>query len=180
MAVPRRQIAGLGALALLASAPAPAAARTSTARSTAAPHALLTSKELWATIDVCNAKDQPNTVGIRGSMPGDGQSRDKLYMSFRLQYFNRTTAQWVDLSNGANTGYFAVGAGAAASRQDGSSFVIAPVPGKPAFTLRGVVDYQWRRGRTVLATGTRPTTAHRQSVSGSDPPGYSAATCLIG
>ncbi len=38
-------------------------------------HSLLHSRELWATVDVCNPKDQPNTVGIRGSMPGDGMPK---------------------------------------------------------------------------------------------------------
>ena len=28
-----------------------------------------------------------------------------------------------------------------------------PVPGKPAFMLRGVVSFQWRRGATVVAIG---------------------------
>ena len=180
MVTAKRLIVGLIALTALAAPPALAAAAQSTgARARPSSHALLTSKELWATIDVCNPKDQPNTVGVRGSMPGDGQSRDRLYMSFRLQYFEHRSSQWLDLTS-ASTGYFAVGAGGAPSRQDGSSFVIAPVAGQPASVLRGVVDFQWRHGKTVLTSGTRPTTAHRQSVSGADPVGYSAATCQIG
>jgi len=68
--------------ALVSSTPAKAHARSARER------ALLDSHELWATIDVCNPADQRNTVGIRGSMPGDGQSHDRMYMSFRLQYMN--------------------------------------------------------------------------------------------
>jgi hypothetical protein len=171
-------------LALLAALlPAQALARPALpprARAAASAHALLTSKNLWATIDVCSARDQPDTLGIRGSMPGDGQPRDKMYMSFRLQYLERRTMRWTDLAaSGTSTGFLAVGA-AGSTRQDGSSFVLLPVAGKPAFTLRGIVDFQWRRGKTVLLSAARPTTAGHESLAGADPAGYSAATCLIG
>jgi hypothetical protein len=142
---------------------------------------LLTSRELWATIDVCDPHNQPDTVGIRGSMPGDGHARDRLYMSFGLQYQTPGSTTWVDLAtSGASTDFLAVGPAKTAGRQDGTSFVIKPVAGKPPFTLRGVVDFQWRRGSRVLERASRPTTVAHQSLAGADPKGYSAATCLMG
>jgi hypothetical protein len=141
-------------------------------------NALLRSRLLWSTIDVCNAPDQPNTVGIRGSMPGDHQAHDKMYMRFRLQYVDAATKTWADLSK-ASAGYAAVGSGATA-RQAGRSFQLNPVAGQPAFTLRGVVNFQWRHGATVLAEASRATSAGRDSLAGSDPAGFSAASCLIG
>jgi hypothetical protein len=144
---------------------------------TAAERALLDSPQLWATIDVCSPTDQPNTVGVRGSMPGDDHSKDQMYMSFRLQYMNATTKQWVDLSKTAPA-YVAVGA-AKAARQGGSSFELKPVSGTPGFTMRGVVSFQWRRGSTVEYTVSRPTTAGHQSLTGADPAGFTAATCKI-
>ena len=57
-------------------------------------------------------------------------SHDKMYMSFRLQYMN-ASKQWVNLSSGASSSFVAVGTGAAA-RQDGASFELKPVAGKPA------------------------------------------------
>jgi hypothetical protein len=140
--------------------------------------ALLHSHELWATIDVCNPANQPNTVGIRGSMPGDGHAHDKMYMSFRLQYLN-TSKQWVNLASGASSSFVVVGSGASA-RQGGTSFELKPVAGKPAVTLRGVVDFQWRRGKTVEVSGAEQTTAGHKSLAGADPANYSAATCVIG
>ena len=182
MTTSRRAIIGLAALAcLLAAAPASAlrgSSSSSRGRISASAHALLTSKELWATIDVCNAADQPNMLGIRGSMPGDGKAGDRMYMSFRLQYLDKTTMHWVDLASASPT-FVAVGGGGSA-RQGGRSFVIAPVAGKPAFSLRGVVSFQWRRGRRVLLSAARPTTAGRQALAGADPAGFSAASCLIG
>jgi hypothetical protein len=141
--------------------------------------ALFRSRLLWSTIDVCNPTDQPDTVGVRGSMPGDHHAHDTMYMRFRLQYLNTSTKVWADLTDGAPATFASVGS-AADPRQAGRSFQLSLVAGQPAFTLRGVVSFQWRRGKTVLAQISRPTSAGRNSLAGSDPPGFSAASCLIG
>ncbi len=138
---------------------------------------LLASRRLWATIDVCNPKDQPDTVGVRGSMPGDGQARDHMYMSFRLQ-MQEPRGRWSYVS-GSTPSFIAVGTGASA-RQGGSSFVIKPVAGKPPIVLRGIVVFQWRRGATVLEQTARTTQAGHESYAGADPAGFSAATCSLG
>lgn len=144
----------------------------------AAAHSLLHSRDLWATVDVCNPKDQPNTIGIRGSMPGDGHPKDVMYMRFRVQYQDATTKKWLNLSQGADSGFTKVGA-AQLARQTGRSFQFAPTSSKSAFTLRGYVVFQWRRGATVLQTAAIPTTAGHKSLAGADPRGYSAATCTL-
>jgi hypothetical protein len=162
---------------LLAAAPASFGA-SARARAAVNTHALLTSKDLWATIDVCNASDQPNVLGVRGSMPGDSRAHDKMYMSFRLQYLDRTTMRWINLAS-AVPAFVAVGSGGSA-RQGGRSFQLVPVSGRPAFNLRGVVDFQWRRGSTVLVSTSRPTTVGHQALAGADPAGFTAADCLFG
>ncbi len=173
----------LFAATLLAAALAPAHALAISASSpgtkpTAAERALLHSHELWATIDVCHTPKQPDTVGIRGSMPGDKQPRERMYMAFRLQYLN-AEKQWVNLAGSASAAYVAVGTGAS-SRQGGTSFELKPVPGKPAVTMRGVVDFEWRSGKTVLLLTAQPTSAGHMSLAGAEPANYSAATCVIG
>ena len=140
--------------------------------------ALLRSRDLWATIDVCNPPDQRDYVGIRGSMPGVKQAQDKMYMAFRLQYMDAATKHWVDLSSAKPPVYVYVGPGSSV-RQGGRSFQLVPRTGKPAATLRGVVSFQWRRGKTILQSVSRPTTAGHTSLAGADPAGYSAASCLI-
>jgi hypothetical protein len=142
-------------------------------------HALRTSGELWATIDVCNPADQPNTLGIRGSMPGDGRAKDRMFMSFRIQYLDTAKKRWVNLAIDAHAPFVAVGS-ARAARQDGTSFQITPVAGRPAFMMRGVVQFQWRRAGSVLLVVSRATSAGRRPLAGADPPGFSAASCLIG
>ncbi len=179
MVSPRFLLAGLTLAAVLAPAPA-------SALSTAVPkkvgtksgRALLASRELWATIDICNAPGKANTVGIRGSMPGDGTAGDRMYMSFRLQYMN-ANKRWVDLASSATPSFVAVGGGGSA-RQGGSSFELKPMTGKPAVTLRGVVAFQWRHGKTILMSTSQPTSAGHKAVVGADPANFSAATCDIG
>jgi hypothetical protein len=179
-----KPIASLAVFAVLGAAPALAASTTPAApsaragKTTAAEHALSRSPQLWATIDVCNPSDQPNTLGVRGSMPGDNHLKDQMYMRFRLQYLDSSSKHWVDLANGADSGFVAVGA-AKSARQTGRSFQLVPVAGKPAVSLRGVVSFQWRRGSAVVYTISRPTTAGHKSLAGADPANFSAAGCLI-
>jgi hypothetical protein len=140
---------------------------------------LYRSPQLWATVDVCNAPDQPDTIGIRGSMPSDGHAHDAMYMRFRVQYLDATTHKWVELPKGADSGYVPVGT-ADGARQAGRSFQLVPSTGRPAVTLRGAVSFQWRRGVHVVYAISRPTTAGHRSLAGADPAGFSAAGCTIG
>lgn len=143
-----------------------------------ASHSPLSSRELWATVDVCNPHDQPYTVGIRGSMPGDGNSHDELYMRFRVQYLEATSKRWTYIPRGADSGLLKLGA-ADVARQAGRSFQFARVSGRPAFTLRGVVTFQWKRGATTVLSTYRLTSAGHKSVAGADPKNYSAAVCAL-
>jgi hypothetical protein len=165
---------------LLSAAALGASASSSAAKTPAGSRTLRQSRLLWATIDICNPFDKPDTIGIRGSMPGNGQSGETMYMRFRLQYLDSATKRFVDeLGKGATSGFVVVGP-AKSALQSGRSFQLVPVAGRPAFTLRGVVTFQWRRGAAVVESISRPTTAGHQSRTGADPPGFSAATCSIG
>jgi hypothetical protein len=139
-------------------------------------HALERSRALWATVDVCNPKDQPNTIGIRGSMPGDRHAHDTMYMRFRVQYQDPSTHRWAYVARGADSGFLKVGP-AQTARQAGRSFQFAA--GGQTFTLRGYVIFQWRRGKTVLGTIERTTLAGHHSLAGADPKNYSAASCRL-
>jgi hypothetical protein len=176
MARAKHVSAALAALAALLSGPALASAAFRPAKAHAA-GSVLQSRQLWATINVCSPTDQPDTLGVRGSMPNDGRPHDAMYMSFRLQYLNSTTKHWADLA-GTTPSFISVGSGGA--RQGGQSFQLKPVAGRHAVMLRGLVEFQWRRGKKVLQSTRRPTTAGHRSLAGADPPSYSAATCLIG
>ncbi len=140
-------------------------------------HALERSRALWATVDVCSPPYQPNTIGVRGSMPGDARAGDRLYMRFRVQYQDPRSKRWLFVARGADSGMIAVGA-ANTARQAGRSFQFARSQGS-SFTLRGYVSFQWRHGSSVLGSTSKATSAGHTSLAGADPKGYSAATCRL-
>ncbi len=142
------------------------------------PRELLRSRELWATIDVCNTAKQPDTIGVRGSMPGDGRNHDVMTMTFHLQYLNAVN-QWVELGSGQSSAPVIVGGGET-TRQGGWSFTIGPRTGKSLFTLRGIVDFKWMHGNHVLQSARKPTTVGHEVREGAEPKGYSTASCSVG
>jgi hypothetical protein len=173
----RHVLAAAAASAAIAPVAGAVASSSTTSRAVST-HSLVHSRVLWATVDVCNAPDQPDYVGIRGSMPGDGRARDRMFMSFRIQYLDTATRRWVNLQHGVDAEWVPVGNGASA-RQGGTSFQLMPVAGS-SFTLRGVVHFRWRRGKSVVASATRVTTGGHRGVADADPAGFSAASCRIG
>lgn len=137
-----------------------------------------TSPELWATVDICNASDQPDTVGIRGSMPAGPDPKAQMYMRFQIQYLVTATNTWTDLSGGGSS-WQKVGQ-ASSVRQAGQTFHFVPtLTGEGAFTVRGEVSFQWRKGGAAALTLTRTTTSGHKSLAGADPAGFSSASCAI-
>lgn len=141
------------------------------------PPALRDGRELWATIDVCSSKGGP-LIGIRGSMPSDGTSSETMYMLFKMQYLNTKTKQWADLAKGGESKPVKVGT-ASTTRQAGWTFQLAEPPDSSSFQLRGIVEFQWRKGSKVMLSAVRPTSAGHPSAAGAIPRGFSAATCTI-
>ncbi len=178
--IPARSAAGLAALALFAIGACAAAVPGASAASapTGGAHSILASRLLWATVDVCDPPDQKDTIGVRGSMPGDGAASETMFMRFRIQYRNAKSGQWLTISS-ADSGYVNVKSARYRVREAGTSFVFRPAPGQPAYRLRGLVLFQWRRGRTVVRSATRYTSAGHTSGAGADPKNYSATTCII-
>jgi hypothetical protein len=163
--------ATLGAIALLlAAAPACAAARQA--------DPILHDKRLWATINVCDTVGHPDSIGIRGSMPGDGDKTEVMFMRFGVQLFDAADARWHNLG-GADLGFVEVGS-ARKARQSGNTFTITPPrAGAAPYLLRGAVTFEWREAGQVVRHTRRSTTAVHPNTAGSDPVGFSSATCTI-
>jgi hypothetical protein len=151
-----------------------ATAASSLARPSFTP--LAKSPELWATVDICNAPHHPNTIGIRGSMPTDGHPHDAMYMRFQVQSLDATTKQWADLGKSADSGFVPIGS-AASTRQAGRTFEFKPTPS--AYTLRGQVEFEWRRDGHPVHLVSLPTTTGHKSLAGAEPKGFSMATCTL-
>jgi hypothetical protein len=137
---------------------------------------LAQSPELWTTVDLCNTPNHPHTIGIRGSMPTDGHPHDTMYMRFLVQSLDTTTHQWADLGKSADSGFVLLGT-AASTRQTGRTFEFKPTT--TAYTLRGLVEFQWRRAGRVVHLLSHPTTAGHVSLAGAEPKGFSTATCTL-
>jgi hypothetical protein len=135
-------------------------------------------KDLWATVNVCDTAKHPNEMGVRGRMPGDGH-HERMYMRFTAQYLNRKK-HWQKVDKGASSWMYA-GSALFRNRETGFNFKINPKGSE--FTLRGMVQFQWRKtreGRTVVVHRTHVYTEGGHKVRESDPKGFSAAKCRIG
>lgn len=160
MVVPLRLIL-LAAVILAVGAAAPSARADST-------------KDLWATVNVCDTGKRPDTIGIRASMPGAPRGA-RLAMRFRVQY--QDGAAWKDVK-GASSGWRFIGLGRGLPAESGWSFAFADPP-SPVM-LRGVVQLRWRRGGNVVRLTELDTEAGHRSKAGADPADYSAASCTLG
>jgi hypothetical protein len=133
----------------------------------------------WATVNVCDSDGHPDGFGIRASMPGTGDRRDSLHVRLHVQYL-RSDGRWRRLGRTADTGWLALGHGDVRARQAGRTFTFTPpAAGAPAYVLRGVATFEWRRGGEAVRRTRRVTEAGHRRTSGADPAGYSAATCAI-
>jgi len=133
--------------------------------------------DLWATVNACNPADNPGTVGVRVSMPGNGVAADKMFMRIQLQ-FQGPKGAW-RMIPASDSGWLPMGSAKQKRHQGGQTFSIQPTAGKPA-TLRALVNYEWRAPDGVIARHVkRLTTAGHVSSAGSDPVGFSQATCTF-
>lgn len=132
--------------------------------------------ELWATVNVCDTESEPDTIGIRGSMPGTGRRADRMYMRFVVQY-RASDGEWRRLSDGGVSDWERVGNGRWEARQSGFSFQVRPPEND--VRLRGVVRFEWRRRGRVIRREVRSTEAGHRSTAGADPRGYSRSVCVV-
>ena len=165
--------ATLGVIALLlAAVPATASARTD--------GSITHSKRLWATVNVCDTVGHPDSIGIRGSMPGSGDKAETMFMRFQVQYFTPSDRLWHNLGAEADSGFVEVGSARFRSRQYGVTFTITPPQtGKAPYVLRGAVTFEWREDSQVVRRARTRTSARHPNPAGADPAGYTAATCSI-
>ncbi|QEC46580.1 hypothetical protein FSW04_02620 [Baekduia soli] len=164
------------AVAALLGVAAPAAAGAATDPPTSA---LTHSRLLWATINVCDTAKHPDTIGIRASMPGSGRLGERMYMRFMVQYFKVSAGQWANGDATADSGFRSVGPAKYRRRESGWNFAITPPPAGQTYRLRGVVSFEWRKGKKVVRKARRVTSAGHRGTIGSDPAGASAAECVI-
>lgn len=170
-----RATASLAALLTLAALPAAAESSaggpTGAQIHTAVAHAER-SRNLWATVNVCDTPKHPSEIGIRGQMPALGFPA-RLYMRIEVQYLSLPDLHFRPVP-GASA-WIGLGVQSGGVHQGGVVFRISPHAG----LLRGSVRLQWKLGRKVIGQVTRATVHGHPSADFGDPPHHSLGTCLI-
>ena len=135
------------------------------------------SPDLWATVNVCDTRGHPDTLGIRASMPGSGRQREEMFMRFAVQYYG-ADRRWHRAGRRGVSDFIDIGSAAARARQGGWTVRFSRRTQRPQF-LRGSVTFEWRvRGRVVRRARVVTESGHPSS-AGADPKGFSAATCRL-
>ena len=136
--------------------------------------------DLWATINICDTEANPNVLGVRASMPGNG-TRQTMWMRFRATYFDRATETWHRIPGNSQSPWIETGKARVSARQAGRRFTIEPPLPTTTHVVRGVVKYQWRRRKTgeVVRRARKVTLAGHPTGSYGDPYDYSAGLCEI-
>ena len=133
---------------------------------------------LWATVNICDTEANPNKLGVRASMPGNGTNQT-MWMRFSASYFDRTTESWQPVGGNSRSPWIKLGNAQYRSRQAGRKFTIsAPAP-VTSWVVRGIVKFQWRRKRRVVRRATQKTLGGHPTGRHGDPPGYTAGVCEI-
>lgn len=134
---------------------------------------------LWATVNVCDTVSHPDGLGIRGSMPGNGDRSVRMFMRFQVQYLSRIDRSWHNTGTNGDSGFIDVGSGRYAARQAGRTFTVTVPTNAQGFRLRGMVTFEWRKQGEVVKRASRRTTGNHPNTRGADPTDYSAGSCVI-
>jgi hypothetical protein len=134
---------------------------------------------VWATVNVCDTRERPNQIGIRGSMEGLARHA-RMYMRFRVQYQSRE-GEWRTLKSSPLTDsrWVRVASGRRGEHDAGWSFEFKPPATGGAHELRGLVLFEWRRGKRIVEHARAFTEAGHPDTAGAEPADFTAATCLI-
>jgi hypothetical protein len=172
----------LGLLGIVALVPAPAQAakrkpQTEAARLRAEAQRAEKSRNLWATVNLCDTKLHPHAIGVRASMPALGDTAH-MSMRIRVEYYSRAQKRFKPISSGADSGIIGLGTGRNDIRESGRIFTFEP-PSGSSFVLRGVATFEWRRKHKLVLRTTRTTQRGHPKTMGAEPKVYSAAMCEL-
>jgi hypothetical protein len=143
------------------------------------PTNLAKSPDLWATINVCDTAKHPNTIGIRGSMPGLGNRRSHLALRIQVQYKAKSDGKWHNAGATADSKWKRIGSTLRQVIESGQDFMFKPPTDGGSHLLRGSIRFRWTRHGKVVARARRLSEPGHKSTAGADPKRYSAAQCEI-
>ena len=132
------------------------------------------SPSLWATVNVCSSRRDPDSLGIRGQMPTLGFPAT-LSMQVQVDYWSTATKRFVPIKSPTAVKTLPLGQQQTGLQQAGAIFPFSAHAGR----LNATITFTWMRGRKVLGHTVRRTTAGHPSAQYGSPPHYSAAQCTI-
>jgi hypothetical protein len=142
-----------------------------------APSAGAATKNLWATINVCDSPNHPDDVGVAARMPGSAKGY-RMYMRFYVQYLDGE--EWRNVSSGGKSPWVLAGSDKFSWIERGWTFSFDPPPAGTSYTMRGFVRFEWRRGKTKVVKRThRYTSAGHPGTADAEPKDYSARKCKM-
>jgi hypothetical protein len=130
------------------------------------------SRGLWATINVCDTKRFPNTLGVRGQMPALGFP-SSLFMSIQVTFFNKAKKRFVPAPGASMR--IPLGSVSRGLQQGGATFTFRPHTG----LLSARIKFVWERNGKVIGHTSRRTTAGHRGEDFGSPPHFSAKQCRI-
>jgi hypothetical protein len=130
------------------------------------------SRSLWATVNICDTKRHPNTIGIRAQMPSLPFAAS-LSMRVQIDYYSFADKRFVSDPGVVRT--VPLGDPANQVIQGGANFQF-----QPPVVLSGTVTFEWKLAGRTIGRATRLTGHGYKGVNGGDPAGYSTATCRMG
>jgi hypothetical protein len=130
------------------------------------------SGSLWATVNICDTRRHPHTLGIRAQMPTLGFAS---WLSFQIQlnYYSASKRRFVPVSKG--TMLVRLGRSSHGLQQAGATFTFQPHTG----LLNATVNFIWRRSGRLLGQTRRTTTGGHPRADFGSPPHFSAKQCRI-
>ena len=142
-----------------------------------APSAGAATTNLWATVNVCDSPKHPDDIGIAARMPGNGKDL-RMYMRFYVQYADGK--EWRFVKEGGRSPWLLAGSARFSWIERGYTFSFDPPPTGTAYTMRGFVRFEWRRGKKKVVKRThRYTSAGHPGTRDADPEDYSARKCKM-
>ena len=132
----------------------------------------------WATVNVCDSAGQPNVMGVRASLPGDGTSA-QMFVRFTAQWHDNAQKAWLPVGGAATSPWLSAGSARYVARQAGWNFAFDAPPEGGQYLLRAVAELQWRNGATVTRSASLVTSSGMAAVMEGDPAGTSLASCTL-
>lgn len=130
------------------------------------------SDTLWATVNICDTRRYPDTLGVRGQMPSLGFS-SSMSIDIQVSYYSTTKHRFVPVPHEMLK--ISLGQHATGLEQGGWNFPFAAHAG----LLNATLTFVWTRGGRALGQTQRQTTAGHPGADFGSPPHFSAKQCRM-